>query len=180
MQDDHAPATMGRWAIQGRNGRVDLRLGPPTRIFGQDGAASDLLTAEFTAELSGPGYFKGAATVRLAALDLVRFHRELGGLVAGRAANATLGSLGDEVGLTLDAATGGGARLSGFVGAGLANAVSFNDVQVERASLVRSYAALESVASEVVGYAVVVGSGDEGATAGDSAPECREQNHSAR
>ena len=158
------------WAIQGRNGRVDVHVGPPVRAAGDDGTPMELLTAEFVAELSAPGYFKGASTVRVVALDLVRFHRELGGMVAGRTANATLGSLGDEVGLTLDAAADGGARLSGFIGAGLANAVSFNDVRVDHAALLRSYAALDGLACAVVGYAVLAGGERDAPQSGDARP----------
>ena len=159
------------WAIQGRNGRVDLNLAPPAHASGDDATRVELLTAEFVAELGGPGCFRGASTVRVLALDLVRFHRELGGMLAGRTVNATLGSLGDEVGLTLDAADHGGARLSGFIGAGLANAVSFNDVRVDHAALVRSYAALDSLACAVMGYAVLAGGSTPGSAA--RAPDAR-------
>jgi hypothetical protein len=121
---------------------------------------SDRMTAEFSAELSGPGYFRGTSTVRLAAFDLVRFHRELGGVVAGRQPHATLGSLGDEVGLTVEGEAdpegkAGGARLSGFIGAGLSSAVSFNDIEVDHPSLLRSYVALDALAGDLVGYAVL-------------------------
>jgi len=164
MDADGPQPLMRAWSIQGRNGRVDLRVDPPARAPTDVGVPGELLTAEFVAELSGPGYFKGASTVRVVALDLVRFHRELGGLVAGRTAHATLGSLGDEVGLTLDGEPDGGARLSGFVGAGLANAVSFNDVRVEPAALARSYAALDGLACAVVGYAVLDGGSADAAS----------------
>src|SRR4051794_35634395 len=84
------PSMICTWAIQGRNGRVELRIEPPAGAAGKD---AKLMTAEFVAELSDPGYFRGTSTVRVLALDLVRFHRDLGGMVAGRSANATLGSL---------------------------------------------------------------------------------------
>ena len=133
-------ADMREWAIEGYGGRVAIRIRPPARTYGGDGPMSDRMTAEFSAELSGPGYFRGTSTVRLAAFDLVRFHRELGGVVAGRQPHATLGSLGDEVGLTVEGEAdpegkAGGARLSGFIGAGLSSAVSFNDIEVDHPSL---------------------------------------------
>jgi len=149
------------WAIEGYGGRVAIRIGPPARTYGGDGPMSDRMTAEFSAELSGPGYFHGTSTVRLAAFDLVRFHRELGGVVAGRQPHATLGSLGDEVGLTVEGEAdpegkAGGARLSGFIGAGLSSAVSFNDIEVDHPSLLRSYVALDALAGDLVGYAVLL------------------------
>ena len=94
---------MREWAIEGHGGRVAIRLRPPARVYGGGGPMSDRLTAECSAELSGPGYFRGTSTVRVAALDLVRFRRELAGVLAGLQPSATLGSLGDEVGLTLRA-----------------------------------------------------------------------------
>ena len=153
-------ADMREWAIEGYGGRVAIRIGPPARTYGGDGPMSDRMTAEFSAELSGPGYFRGTSTVRLAAFDLVRFHRELGGVVAGRQPHATLGSLGDEVGLTVEGEAdpegkAGGARLSGFIGAGLSSAVSFNDIEVDHPSLLRSYVALDALAGDLVGYAVL-------------------------
>jgi len=153
-------ADMREWAIEGYGGRVAIRIGPPARTYGGDGPMSDRMTAEFSAELSGPGYFRGTSTVRLAAFDLVRFHRELGGVVAGRQPHATLGSLGDEVGLTVEGEAdpegkAGGARLSGFIGAGLSSAVSFNDIEVDHPSLLRSYVALDALAGGLVGYAVL-------------------------
>ena len=153
-------ADMREWAIEGYGGRVAIRIGPPARTYGGDGPMSDRMTAEFSAELSGPGYFHGTSTVRLAAFDLVRFHRELGGVVAGRQPHATLGSLGDEVGLTVEGEAdpegkAGGARLSGFIGAGLSSAVSFNDIEVDHPSLLRSYVALDALAGDLVGYAVL-------------------------
>ncbi len=153
-------AEMREWAIEGYGGRVAIRIGPPARTYGGDGPMSDRMTAEFSAELSGPGYFRGTSTVRLAAFDLVRFHRELGGVVAGRQPHATLGSLGDEVGLTVEGEAdpegkAGGARLSGFIGAGLSSAVSFNDIEVDHPSLVRSYVALDALAGELTGYVVL-------------------------
>jgi len=154
-------ADMREWAIEGYGGRVAIRIGPPARTYGGDGPMSDRMTAEFSAELSGPGYFRGTSTVRLAAFDLVRFHRELGGVVAGRQPHATLGSLGDEVGLTVEGEAdpegkAGGARLSGFIGAGLSSAVSFNDIEVDHPSLLRSYVALDALAGDLVGYAVLL------------------------
>src|SRR4051794_28069073 len=152
---DIGAADMREWAIEGSGGRVTIRLPPPART---DGAgASERMAVEFSAELSGPGYFRGSSVVRLGALDLVRFHRELGGVVAGLRRHATLGSLGDEAGLTLERAAGGsgGARLCGFIGAGLSGAVSFNDIAVERASLVRSYVALHALADEIARQAVL-------------------------
>jgi len=153
-------ADMREWAIEGHGGRVEIRLGPPARLYGGSGPMSDRLTAEFSAELSGPGYFRGTSTVRLAALDLVRFHRELAGVLAGVQPSATLGSLGDEVGLTLESDAdpmrrASGARLSGFIGAGLSSAVSFNDIAVDHPSLVRSYVALDALAGELAGYVVL-------------------------
>lgn len=153
-------ADMREWAIEGFGGRVAIRIGPPARMHGDDGPMSDRMTAEFSAELSGPGYFRGTSTVRLAALDLVRFHRDLGGVVAGLQPHATLGSLGDEVGLTVEGeadprGSAKGARLSGFIGAGLSSAVSFNDIEVDHPSLLRSYVALDALAGDLVGYAVL-------------------------
>jgi hypothetical protein len=157
---DPGAADMREWTIEGSGGRVTIRLPPPAHTHGAAPGASDRMIVEFSAELSGPGYFRGSSTARLAALDLVRFHRELGGVVAGSRRHATLGSLGDEAGLTLERAAGaaasaGGARLSGFIGAGLSCAVSFNDVSVDRSSLVRSYAALHALADEIARHAVL-------------------------
>jgi hypothetical protein len=160
---------MREWAIEGCGGRVAIRIGPPARLYGGDGPMSDRMTAEFSAELSGPGYFRGTSTVRLAALDLVRFHRELGGVVAGVQPHATLGSLGDEAGLTVEGEAGpagraGSARLSGFIGAGLSSAVSFNDIEVDHPALLRSYVALDALAGDLVGYAVLSPPPDPSAT----------------
>ena len=150
-------AGMREWTIEGSGGRVTIRLEPPAHTDGGGARPSDRMPVEFSAELSGPGYFRGTSTVHLAALDLVRFHRELGGVVAGLRRHATLGSLGDEAGLTLERVSGrsGGARLSGFIGAGLSGAVSFNDIAVGRSSLVRSYAALRALADDVAAHAVI-------------------------
>jgi hypothetical protein len=155
-QSSESPEQRLRWACR----LVAIRIGRPARPYGGDGPMSDRMTAEFSAELSGPGYFRGTSTVRLAAFDLVRFHRELGGVVAGRQPHATLGSLGDEVGLTVEGEAdpegkAGGARLSGFIGAGLSSAVSFNDIEVDHPSLLRSYVALDALAGDLVGYAVL-------------------------
>jgi hypothetical protein len=148
-------ASLGEWGIHGLGGRVHIRLGATGN------GAGERLTAEFSAELSGPGRFNGSSTVDLAALELLRFHREMGALVAGRAAHATLGSLGDEIGLTLEAVgrprPGAAARLSGFVGAGLSGAVSFNGVEVDHPALVSSYVALDGLAVELAGRALLPG-----------------------
>jgi len=165
-------ADMREWAIEGYGGRVAIRIGPPARMYGGDGPMSDRMTAEFSAKLSGPGYFRGRSTVRLAALDLVRFHRELGGVVSGRQPHATLGSLGDEVGLTVEGeadpeGNAGGARLSGFIGAGLSSAVSFNDIEIDHPSLLRSYVALDALAGDLVGYAVLLPPPDAPAQSGN-------------
>src|SRR5690349_10623881 len=130
-------AGMREWTIEGSGGRVTIRLAPPAHTDGGGARPSDRMPVEFSAELSGPGYFRGTSTVHLAALDLVRFHRELGGVVAGLRRHATP------------------ARLSGFIGAGLSGAVSFNDIAVGRSSLVRSYAALRALADDVAAHAVI-------------------------
>jgi hypothetical protein len=136
---------MSEWGFSGRRGRILIYL-----VAEPNGDAPGWLTGQVTAQLEGPGRFTGACAVAFSASELVRFHRDLGLLLAGQAQQATLGRLGDGVGLTLDAVEGRG-RLSGYLGAGMGGAVSFNDLELEPLSLRRTHRELERILCELEG-----------------------------
>jgi hypothetical protein len=135
------------WSFQGSGGRVAIRLRPPAHRVGARGGE---LTADVTAELRSCGSLRGSCTVGLTTEQLKRFHRELDGLLAGREPRATLGSLGDQFGLTIDTGHGGAARLSGFLGTGLTGAVSFNDLELDEPALRRSNVVLADVVRDLL------------------------------
>ena len=143
--------TAREWGFEGAAGRIAI-----------SGARSrgDRVTADVAAEIRSGGHFSGRCTVGFAADELARFHRQLGALLTGGARHATFGDVADEVALTIDAAEDGRTRVSGFVGAGITTAVSFNDLEIDRGSLVRSYLVLELICREAGGNAPSVGAAD--------------------
>jgi hypothetical protein len=135
--------TTREWGFEGAGGRIAISSARMNAGSPQDGIVADV-----AAEIRTGGRFTGACTVGFSAAELTRFHRQLGAMLTGGARHATFGDLGDAVGLTIDASEGR-TRVSGFVGAGLATAVSFNDMEIDRGSLVRSYLVLDLICREL-------------------------------
>ena len=143
---------------------------PSTRAWGFEGAAGGIaisgvrehagrVTAEVAVDIRAAGRFACTCPIGFSAEVLARFHRQLGAMLTGGTRHATFGDVGDEVALTIDAAEDGRTSVTGFVGAGMTTAVSFNDHEIDRGSLVRSYLVLDLICREVGAVAVACGPG---------------------
>jgi len=132
---------------------------PSTRAWGFEGAAGGIaisgvrehagrVTAEVAVDIRAAGRFACTCPIGFSAEVLARFHRQLGALLTGGARHATFGDVGDEMALTIDATDDGRLRISGFVAAGMTTAVSFNNLEIDRGSLVRSYLVVDLICRE--------------------------------
>jgi hypothetical protein len=142
--------TAREWGFEGAAGRV---------VISDARSHGERVTADVVVEMRARGVFTGRCTVGFAADELARFHRQLGAMLTGGTRHATFGDVGDEVALTIDAAEDGRTSVTGFVGAGMTTAVSFNDLEIDRGSLVRSYLVLDLICREVGAVAVACGPG---------------------